>query len=73
MKTLHMQATVNFVIEAVRDLERRGAPQDYVTAGGQPVSYADAYAYLAKMKADGYEFVPCCENVDERGRCRGVV
>ena len=68
----HIQATISYIEEAISDRQRRGLPQDHVTLGGRPVSFEDALAHLAQMRADGMQFVPCgCEGVDTTGRCPG--
>lgn len=67
----HLQATIPYVIERIMDKQRHNIPQDYVTCDGEPVGYDEAIAELRTMQVNGLSLVPCCEHVDETGKCLG--
>ena len=70
-RAFHVRATIGYVRRQLVEAAREGRPQDYVTRDGMPVSFADALSILGQMQDDGMEYVPCCDNCDEKGACQG--
>ena len=71
-KTIHTQASVLYMRDAVRDRERRGLSQHHITRNGQPVSFADAYTELQTMRDAGLVYFPCCGHTSDTGLCLGI-
>lgn len=69
-RAIHIQAEVEYVQQRIEAQRRRNEPQDYVSRDGVPLSYDDALAVLAEMKASGLRYIPCCEYTDATGRCQ---
>ena len=69
----HMQATISYIEKAVRDRQRHGQEQNYLTIDDQPIDHEQALIHLTQMRADGLSVVPCCSNTDATGRCLGLV
>lgn len=72
MAIMHINATVGYVQDRIKQLQLEGKPQDYVTRDGEPVSYEDALEHLEQMRQDGYHFIPCCDNFDKERGCLGT-
>lgn len=71
MTEMHMQPSIEFLEGIIADDERQGRPLDYLNAiDGRAPTYEQAKAGLAALRAKGYEWVPCCDNVDETGKCK---
>lgn len=72
-RILHMSATLDFLEQVIRDDERRGRSQVFVTdvEYGGPVNYVTALLTINKLREDGFEVFPPCDSIDETGRCRG--
>lgn len=74
-RTMHLSMTLRFFREALRDAEQRGLPQEFVSAGDEPATFAEAYAYIDQLEADGYTLVPMseCDNFDKTQGCLGHI
>ena len=72
-RILHMSATLDFLEGVIRDDERRGRSQVFVTdvEYGGPVSYVTALLTINKLREGGFEVFPPCDDTDATGRCRG--
>ena len=71
---LHMNMTVGFFAGLLRDMERRGEPQDYVKSDdGEYASFAEAQTYLDQLRSDGVHVLPVgeCNNFDPIKGCLG--
>lgn len=71
-RIIHVQATIGYVEERIRDRVRQGLPQDYVELDGQPIDPETALLHLSQMRADGLRLVPCGCDCDAEGRCLGM-
>ena len=65
--TLHMAIAIPYLRHFLQQSQTDGEPQEAFT----DVGYEDAFAYLNQLEADGFEFVPACDDYDQVGRCRG--
>jgi len=56
---------------AIRYIEERASEIGKGLAYYLNCTEREARAYLDDLKARGYEAVPACDNVDEKGWCKG--
>lgn len=63
-KTLHVVIAIDYA-ERMPDLS------GLLNSEGEPLTDAEARTALRELKADGFEFIPACDDHDETGRCRG--
>ena len=43
----------------------------WMTIDDRPATYAELREAIKEAKAKGYDVIPPCNNVDERGHCKG--
>jgi len=63
-QTLHLVIAIDYA-ERLPDLS------ELFTVEGKPSTDAEVRAELQELKAAGFEFIPACDDYDEKGRCRG--
>lgn len=70
----HMGMTIDYARQYLQSEERLGRAQSLLTVEGGPVSYAEAYAGLDALAAEGFRLIPCsCGVYNADGACSGIV
>ena len=54
-----------------RMIEAGGDPREGLSVDGRPATWLEIKAAIEDAEAKGYDVLPTCDNVDERGHCRG--
>lgn len=67
-KRMHMNVGINYF----RMMHNEGKDiTGWLTHGDRDMTPEEILAYLDELEAKGYECVPTCDNVNERGGCAG--
>ena len=67
----HVVATLDFLERQVARQYAETGFQNIVEADGKAVSWSEALASIAEMRAKGYRYYPACEAIAPDGGCAG--
>jgi len=69
----HICMTISYARLLLKRSERDEEPQRMFWDKNKKrfISYHRAFKLLDEYEQRGYGFVPCCENIDDEGRCLG--
>ena len=69
---IHKRYCMMQSLEGLKRLIEEGSdPREWLTVDDRPATWPEIRVAIEEAEAKGYDVLPTCDNVDERGHCRG--